>query len=85
MSTCTICEGPLDDPGDPATRSCGGDCLRCMAVVAEDPDAIRGMKDDVPGWWDSLDDTTKGRYQETMDGYFEGREGASPSRRSKPA
>jgi hypothetical protein len=43
MSRCNICGKPLDVPGDESTRDCGGDCLRCMAEIGEDPDCIRGM------------------------------------------
>ncbi len=28
---CTICKRELNDPDDPSTGDCGGDCLRCMA------------------------------------------------------
>jgi hypothetical protein len=40
---CGICKRPLDDPNDPTTLSCGGDCLKCMAEVVEDPDCVVGM------------------------------------------
>jgi hypothetical protein len=39
---CTLCETPLDQPGRPWTRSCGGDCLACMADVG-DPDCVTAM------------------------------------------
>ena len=39
---CTMCETPLDIPGRPWTRSCGGDCLACMADVG-DPDCVAAM------------------------------------------
>lgn len=38
--TCNICKRLLDDPKDPTTENCGGDCLRCMAEFAEDPDCM---------------------------------------------
>ena len=37
---CQYCKRLLDDPKDPTTRDCGGDCLRCMAQIGEDPDCI---------------------------------------------
>ena len=40
---CSICKGPLDDPRYPETQDCGGDCLRCMADIASDPDCIDSM------------------------------------------
>jgi hypothetical protein len=43
MANCNICKRPLDDPSDPTTEDCGGDCLRCMAEVAEDPDCIERL------------------------------------------
>jgi hypothetical protein len=39
---CNICGRTLDDPSDPTTEDCGGDCLRCMAE-AGDPDCIAAM------------------------------------------
>lgn len=42
MDTCNICGRPLDNPDDPTTRDCGGDCLRCMADTG-DPDCIRQL------------------------------------------
>lgn len=47
---CQICGVTLDQPADLLTRSCGGDCVRCMAA-AGDPDCVREVelaKD--PGW-----------------------------------
>jgi hypothetical protein len=41
--TCNICHRPLDQPADPGTRDCGGDCLRCMAE-AGDPDCQASMR-----------------------------------------
>lgn len=43
MADCSICKRPLNDPSDPTTENCGGDCLRCMAEVAEDPDCIKRL------------------------------------------
>ena len=37
---CSICKRPLDSPSDPTSLDCGGDCLRCMALIAEDPDCM---------------------------------------------
>jgi len=34
---CSICKRDLDDPNDPFSVNCGGDCLACMAE-AEDPE-----------------------------------------------
>ena len=45
---CTLCESPLDIPGRPWTRSCGGDCLACMAEGG-DPDAVAEMPESVVG------------------------------------
>jgi hypothetical protein len=39
---CGICGRPLDQPNDPTSQNCGGDCLRCMAE-AGDPDCQRTM------------------------------------------
>ena len=41
---CTICQRPLDQPGDPTTAGCGGDCLRCMAEIGNDPDCKATME-----------------------------------------
>lgn len=35
---CAICGVELDNPNDPTTENCGGDCLYCM-YEAGDPDA----------------------------------------------
>lgn len=37
VERCSICGCQLDAPADPTSRDCGGDCLSCMALVAEDP------------------------------------------------
>jgi hypothetical protein len=42
MASCTICKRELDNPADPSTVDCGGDCRRCMAE-AGDPDCIAAM------------------------------------------
>jgi len=41
--TCNICSQPLNAPDKPESQDCGGDCLRCMAVVAHDPDCLIAM------------------------------------------
>lgn len=64
---CNICNNPLDVPGDPSTTDHGGDCQRCMAEIIADPDAIRGMRDEVPGWWDSLDESRRNFFIETLE------------------
>jgi hypothetical protein len=45
MSCCQICGRLLDNPDDPFSRDCGGDCLYCMATVAEDPDCIAAVEE----------------------------------------
>ncbi|MES2148526.1 MAG: hypothetical protein V4508_01920 [Pseudomonadota bacterium] len=35
--TCNICGRALDNPADPYSVDCGGDCLQCMADSG-DPD-----------------------------------------------
>jgi len=40
---CSICKRELDNPKDPTTRNCGGDCLKCMAEIGQDPDCIKAM------------------------------------------
>jgi len=42
IRTCATCKCVLDS-SDPASRDCGGDCLRCMAE-AGDPECIASMK-----------------------------------------
>ena len=32
---CTLCGAPLDVPGRPWSRNCGGDCLACMAEAGD--------------------------------------------------
>ncbi len=41
---CNFCGRKLDDPDDETTRDCGGDCLQCMAVIAEDEDCIAALE-----------------------------------------
>jgi len=36
---CGICSCELDT-ADPLSRDCGGDCLKCMGLVAKDPDCV---------------------------------------------
>lgn len=43
-AACHFCRRLLDQPDDPTTLDCGGDCLKCMAEIAEDPDCITAMK-----------------------------------------
>ena len=38
-SYCKICKIELNTP-NPETEDHGGDCLKCMALIAEDPDCI---------------------------------------------
>jgi hypothetical protein len=40
---CRICYCLLNQPGQPDTRDCGGDCLKCMAE-AGDPECIAAMR-----------------------------------------
>ena len=49
MSNCLTCKRPLDDPQDPTTENCGGDCLKCMAEIGDDEDCIRAMKEIAEG------------------------------------
>jgi hypothetical protein len=49
MAKCLICGTELNQPEDPGTVDCGGDCRRCMARVALDPDEIRAMREAEPG------------------------------------
>jgi rRNA maturation endonuclease Nob1 len=41
---CHFCKRVLDNPDDPFSEDCGGDCLQCMADIAEDPDAVARVK-----------------------------------------
>lgn len=36
---CNICRRLMNDPADPTSLNCGGDCMRCLAE-AGDPDCI---------------------------------------------
>lgn len=40
---CRICNRVLDQPNDPSTDNCGGDCVKCMADSG-DPDCIKAME-----------------------------------------
>lgn len=40
---CNICKRMLDNPADPCSKDCGGDCLLCMIEIGEDPDCIEVM------------------------------------------
>lgn len=42
MSNCHICKRELDNPKDPVSDDCGGDCVLCMAD-AGDPDCIKRL------------------------------------------
>lgn len=37
---CSTCTRKLNNPADPLSRSCGGDCVECMAD-AGDPEELR--------------------------------------------
>jgi hypothetical protein len=41
---CLICKRLLNNPNDPLSMDCGGDCLQCMAD-AGDPDCIRHVEE----------------------------------------
>ncbi len=43
MGKCNICKRELDQPNDPTTQNCGGDCLQCMADCG-DPDSKSRIK-----------------------------------------
>jgi hypothetical protein len=40
---CNICKRPMGDLNDATTEDCGGDCLKCMAELVQDPDCMLGM------------------------------------------
>lgn len=40
LKECKMCRRSLNDPTVPESKDCGGDCLECMATVAEDPDCV---------------------------------------------
>lgn len=42
IARCTTCTTPLDMPGRPWTRNCGGGCLACMAE-AGDPECVEAI------------------------------------------
>ncbi len=39
-TNCNFCKRPLSNDPKSDAYDCGGDCLRCMAEIAEDPDCI---------------------------------------------
>jgi hypothetical protein len=42
---CDVCSCLLNDKADdPGSRDCGGTCLRCMARIGDDPDALAVWK-----------------------------------------
>jgi hypothetical protein len=40
---CNTCKRELDNPADPRSMDCGGDCLQCMAD-AGDPDCVEEIR-----------------------------------------
>lgn len=40
---CRICGRALDNPADPLSTDCGGDCLKCMADCG-DPDCVEAVE-----------------------------------------
>ena len=40
MSNCSFCKQELNQPDIPQSLGCGGDCLKCMSEIVEDPDCI---------------------------------------------
>lgn len=47
MATCHMCGVELDQPDRPATKDCGGDCMRCVALCL-DEDCMGVMHDLYP-------------------------------------
>lgn len=47
---CAICNRPLDQPSDPLSESCGGDCLDCMIGI-EDGEDVPGLPPDLLRTW----------------------------------
>lgn len=43
VKQCNSCKRPLDQPDDPRSLDCGGDCRQCMAD-AGDPDCIESLR-----------------------------------------
>lgn len=43
MANCLICKRVLNNPADPLSVDCGGDCLKCMADC-DDPDAVAAIE-----------------------------------------
>jgi hypothetical protein len=58
MNKCHICKRELDQPGDPTTKDCGGDCVQCMARYGDDPDCRKSMFEITgdPQWADEDED-----------------------------
>ena len=44
MVNCSICGRTLNDPLVPESLDCGGDCLKCMAEIGEDPECVYAMR-----------------------------------------
>jgi hypothetical protein len=40
---CRVCSRQLNVAAKPESRDCGGDCLKCMADIGQDPDCIAAM------------------------------------------
>lgn len=47
VKQCGSCKRPLNQPDDPRSLDCGGDCRQCMAD-AGDPDCIKSLRDAKP-------------------------------------
>lgn len=56
---CNICKNPSTSLETPPRR--------IMAEIIADPGAIRGMRDEVPGWWDGLDESRRTFFIETLE------------------
>lgn len=44
MARCKFCRRELNQPEFADTLDCGGDCLRCMAEIVEDPDCVEAIR-----------------------------------------
>lgn len=53
IALCSICGRRLNNPHDPRSADCGGDCLQCMAD-AGDPDCIRLLAEAIQKHKDSF-------------------------------
>ncbi len=42
---CSFCKRLLDNAEDPYSVDCGGDCVKCMAEVVQDPDCIKHLEE----------------------------------------